>query len=92
MPANLAAAVDAIADTSAPAPEISEETQRLLATDASNLDRELLEIYLFEAAEVLDAIAEHHSAARPATPATARRCARSAAAFTRSRAAAGWSA
>ncbi len=58
--ANLAAAVEAIADTSAPAPEISEETQRLLATDASNLDRELLEIYLFEAAEVLDAVVERH--------------------------------
>ena len=34
----------------APAPEISEETQRLLATDAHELDRELLEIYLTEAA------------------------------------------
>ncbi|MFO1413268.1 MAG: Hpt domain-containing protein [Burkholderiales bacterium] len=55
--ASLAAAVDAIADTSAPAPEISEETQRLLATDATDLDRELLEIYLFEAVEVLDGIA-----------------------------------
>ncbi|MFO1322849.1 MAG: Hpt domain-containing protein [Burkholderiales bacterium] len=58
--ARLAAAVDAIADTSAPAPEISEETQRLLATDATNLDRELLEIYLFEASEVLDGIAQNH--------------------------------
>ncbi len=56
--ARLAAAVDAIADTSAPAPEISEETQRLLATDVTDLDRELLEIYLFEAVEVLDGIAE----------------------------------
>jgi len=55
---NLAAAVEAIAETSAPAPAISEETQRLLATDASGLDRELLEIYLFEAAEVLDTVAE----------------------------------
>ncbi len=54
---NLAAAVEAIAETSAPAPAISEETQRLLATDASGLDRELLEIYLFEAAEVLDSVA-----------------------------------
>ena len=58
--ARLAAAVDAIADTSAPAPEISEETQRLLATDASELDRELLEIYLQEASEVLAGIAQHH--------------------------------
>ncbi|MCC7327754.1 MAG: Hpt domain-containing protein [Burkholderiales bacterium] len=55
----LAAAVEAIADTSAPAPEISEETQRLLATNASDLDRELLEIYLFEAAEVLDGVAQN---------------------------------
>jgi chemosensory pili system protein ChpA (sensor histidine kinase/response regulator) len=60
--ANLAAAVDAMAETSAPAPEISEETQRLLATDANELDRELLEIYLFEAAEVLDSIAASHQA------------------------------
>jgi chemosensory pili system protein ChpA (sensor histidine kinase/response regulator) len=59
--ANLAAAVDAMADTTAPAPEISEETQRLLATDATLLDRELLDIYLSEAAEVLDSIAEHHA-------------------------------
>jgi chemosensory pili system protein ChpA (sensor histidine kinase/response regulator) len=59
--ANLAAAVGAMADTSAAAPEISEETQRLLATDASDLDRELLEIYLFEAAEVLDSIATNHA-------------------------------
>jgi chemosensory pili system protein ChpA (sensor histidine kinase/response regulator) len=58
--AKLAAAVDAIAVTSAPAPEISEETQRLLATDATDLDRELLEIYLFEAVEVLDGIAENY--------------------------------
>ena len=58
--ARLAAAVGAIADTSAPAPEISEETQRLLATDASDLDRELLEIYLQEASEVLDGVAQNH--------------------------------
>ncbi|MBK9117598.1 MAG: Hpt domain-containing protein [Betaproteobacteria bacterium] len=58
--ARLAAAADAIADTSAPAPEISEETQRLLATEAGGLDQELLEIFLSEAAEVLDAIAESH--------------------------------
>jgi chemosensory pili system protein ChpA (sensor histidine kinase/response regulator) len=58
--ARLAAAVDAIADTSAPAPEISEETQRLLATDATQFDRELLEIYLFEAAEVLEGVAANH--------------------------------
>ncbi len=58
----LAAAADAIADTSAPAPEISDETQRLLATDAGELDRELLEIYLFEAVEVLDGIAQNHHA------------------------------
>ncbi|RPH66323.1 MAG: hypothetical protein EHM83_04250, partial [Burkholderiales bacterium] len=56
--AGLAAAVEAIADTAAPAPEISAETQRLLATDATGLDAELLEIFLEEAAEVLDSIAE----------------------------------
>jgi chemosensory pili system protein ChpA (sensor histidine kinase/response regulator) len=50
-----------MAEVAAPAPEISEETQRLLATDANELDRELLEIYLFEAAEVLDSIAEHEA-------------------------------
>ena len=38
--ARLAAAAGAIAETTAPAPEISDETQRLLATDASELDRE----------------------------------------------------
>ncbi len=59
--ASLAAAVTAIAATGgpAPAPAISEETQRLLATDATNLDAELLDIYLTEADEVLDTIAEH---------------------------------
>src|SRR5438128_888671 len=57
----LAAAVEMIADAGvAPAPEISEETQRLLATDTSGLDAELLDIYLTEAAEVLDVVAEHH--------------------------------
>ncbi|HEY1326462.1 MAG TPA: Hpt domain-containing protein [Casimicrobiaceae bacterium] len=61
--AALAAAVEQIADTgAAPAPEISEETQRLLDTDASQLDAELLEIYLTEAAEVLDAIADNRAA------------------------------
>ncbi len=59
---DLAAAVGAMAETSAPAPEISEETQRLLATDANELDRELLEIYLLEAAEVLDSVAASHAA------------------------------
>ena len=56
--AKLAAVVDAIADTSAPAPELSDETQRLLEVDAHGLDAELLEIYLTEAGEVLDAIRE----------------------------------
>ena len=57
----LEAAVSAIADSSAavpaPAPAISAETQRLLAVDAKGLDAELLEIYLIEAAEVLDTVA-----------------------------------
>ncbi len=60
--ASLAAVVDAIADVSAPAPAVSEETQRLLEFDAKGLDRELLEIYLIEAGDVLDAIAEHADA------------------------------
>jgi chemosensory pili system protein ChpA (sensor histidine kinase/response regulator) len=57
----LAAAVDAIAETAAPAPEISEETQRLLEVDAGAFDVELLDIYLEEAGDVLDGIALHHA-------------------------------
>ncbi len=57
----LEAAVSAIADSggavATPAPAISAETQRLLAVDAKGLDAELLEIYLIEAAEVLDTVA-----------------------------------
>jgi chemosensory pili system protein ChpA (sensor histidine kinase/response regulator) len=52
----LAAVVGAIAETAAPAPELSEETQRLLEVDAHGLDAELLDIYLTEASEVLDTI------------------------------------
>ena len=56
----LEAAVTAIAESgapvAAPAPEISAETQRLLATDANRLDAELLEIFLIEATEVLDTV------------------------------------
>jgi len=57
--AALDAAVTAIAESAgaAPAPAISEETQRLLATDATGLDAELLDIYLTEAHEVLDTVA-----------------------------------
>jgi chemosensory pili system protein ChpA (sensor histidine kinase/response regulator) len=62
--AKLAAAVEAIADTSAPAPEISEETQRLLATDGGEFDREILEIYLSEASEVVDDVSRNHAALR----------------------------
>ena len=52
--------VDVIAESGAArAPELSLETQRLLATDASALDTELLDIYLTEADEVLDTVAEH---------------------------------
>ena len=40
----------------APAPAPSEETMRLLETDASQLDAELLDIYLTEAGEVLDTV------------------------------------
>ncbi|HSC23555.1 MAG TPA: Hpt domain-containing protein, partial [Casimicrobiaceae bacterium] len=58
--AALAASVDRIVEAgAAPAPEISEETQRLLATDASKLDAELLDIYLAEADEVLDTVDAH---------------------------------
>ena len=57
----LEAAVNAIAESGAtaltPVPAISEETQRLLATDAKGLDAELLDIYLTEATEVLDTVA-----------------------------------
>ncbi len=61
--AALAATVTAIAAAggAAPAPEISEETQRLLATDAKGLDAELLDIYLTEAREVLDTVAEQRA-------------------------------
>src|SRR5207344_1218204 len=58
----LEAAVSAIAESgapvAAPAPALSAETQRLLATDANRLDAELLEIFLIEATEVLDAVVE----------------------------------
>jgi chemosensory pili system protein ChpA (sensor histidine kinase/response regulator) len=51
--------IQAIADdrAAAPAPAPSEETIRLLETDASELDAELLEIYLTEAGEVIDTVA-----------------------------------
>src|SRR5581483_903500 len=53
-------AITAIAQTTAPAaaPAVSQETQRLLDTEEHALDGELLEIFLTEAAEVLDTIAE----------------------------------
>jgi len=61
--AALAEAAAAIADTgAAPAPAISDETKRLLETDSKDLDAELLEIYLTEAAEVLDTIGDQHRA------------------------------
>jgi chemosensory pili system protein ChpA (sensor histidine kinase/response regulator) len=61
--AALEATVTAIAAAggAAPAPEISEETQRLLATDAKGLDAELLDIYLTEAREVLDTVSEQRA-------------------------------
>jgi chemosensory pili system protein ChpA (sensor histidine kinase/response regulator) len=54
-------AIGAIAGGSAaaPAPAPSEETMRLLETAASQLDAELLEIYLTEADEVLDSVASN---------------------------------
>ncbi len=59
----LTAAVDAIAESgaAAPAPAISAETQRLLATDQKQLDAEFLDIYLTEAGEVLDTVGEHRA-------------------------------
>src|SRR5262249_34875358 len=57
--AELEEAVQAIAEGRRPAPTApapSEETMRLLETDASNLDAELLDIYLTEAREVLEGI------------------------------------
>ena len=61
---DLAAAVEAIAESggAAPAPAISEETQRLLDTDATGLDAELVGIYLAEAGEVLETVdAQRHA-------------------------------
>jgi chemosensory pili system protein ChpA (sensor histidine kinase/response regulator) len=54
--AALEATVTAIAGAPAPAPVISDETQRLLAIEATGLDAELLDIYLAEAQEVLDTV------------------------------------
>ena len=55
--AALAQAAAAIADVGvAPAPEISDETKRLLETKGHAFDAELLEIYLTEAVEVLETI------------------------------------
>src|SRR5437667_1335427 len=57
-------AITAIAEgrAAAPAPSPAEETMRLLETDATQFDAELLDIYLTEADEVLDSVAS--SAAR----------------------------
>ena len=59
----LAATVTAITEggAGAPAPTLSEETQRLLATDEKELDAEFLDIYLTEADEVLDSIGENRA-------------------------------
>ncbi|MDQ6619059.1 MAG: Hpt domain-containing protein [Pseudomonadota bacterium] len=58
--AGTAMAVIVEAAASAPAPAPSAETQRLLDTNEHALDEELLGIFLEEAAEVLDTIAEQH--------------------------------
>jgi chemosensory pili system protein ChpA (sensor histidine kinase/response regulator) len=54
-------AIVAIAEgrAAAPAPSPSEETMRLLETDAAQFDAELLDIYLTEADEVLDSVASN---------------------------------
>ena len=62
MDGDTAALQDAVAAISAtrlaaPAPAPSAETMRLLETDATQFDTELLDIYLTEADEVLDTIA-----------------------------------
>ncbi|HEV2978579.1 MAG TPA: Hpt domain-containing protein [Casimicrobiaceae bacterium] len=61
--AALQEAIAAIAggELAAPAPP-SEETLRLLETDASQLDAELLDIYLTEADEVIDSVATNAAA------------------------------
>ena len=89
---NLAAVVEAIADTGAPLPELSEETQRLLEVDASGLDAELLEIYLAEADEVLETIRDKSSRCSTPTGVIARRWRRCGGASTRSRGRDAWSA
>ncbi|MGH8800086.1 MAG: Hpt domain-containing protein, partial [Casimicrobiaceae bacterium] len=59
--ADTAALQDAVAalagEAAAPAPAPSAETMRLLETDATQFDAELLDIYLTEAGEVLDTVA-----------------------------------
>ena len=71
---SLAAAVDAIADTSAPAPEISEETQRLLATDANELDRELARDLPVRGRPRCWTASRKITSRWPTIPAIARRC------------------
>jgi Chemotaxis protein histidine kinase and related kinases len=55
-------AVAAVAAQRAAAPAPSAETMRLLETDATQFDTELLDIYLTEAGEVLDTIAANAKA------------------------------
>jgi chemosensory pili system protein ChpA (sensor histidine kinase/response regulator) len=59
---SLSSAIEAIAETSAAVPPISEETQRLLGAGSTALEAGLLEIYLAEAAKVLTGITEGHGA------------------------------
>ncbi|MEP6942527.1 MAG: Hpt domain-containing protein [Betaproteobacteria bacterium] len=54
----------AVEHAAAPAPALSEETMRLLETDAAELDAELLDIYLTEAGEVIDTVATNSAALR----------------------------
>ncbi len=64
---NAAAALSAITEAAAPlpTPEVSHETQRLLASEDHALDAELLDIFLDEAADVLGTIAEQHRILEP---------------------------
>jgi chemosensory pili system protein ChpA (sensor histidine kinase/response regulator) len=60
--AALAKTAESIADTTAAAPEISDETRRLLETDATQFDAELVDIFLAECVDVLDLIATSRAA------------------------------
>jgi chemosensory pili system protein ChpA (sensor histidine kinase/response regulator) len=59
--AEIPALLSALSETATVVAEPSAETQRLMQVDASELDAELLDIYLQEAIEVLDGVLEHRA-------------------------------